>query len=99
MFGILVATIMGLLGYVFRQKNFYECYLSSTEFLLWWTIGAGVSAFLLRRIAGGMPKRFCDIFHLSKLARRPFLEESCCFVFSPYFQSGRHTCFILLWVG
>ncbi|MEK7157726.1 MAG: hypothetical protein AAB688_01470 [Patescibacteria group bacterium] len=88
MFGILVATIVGLLGYVFRQKNFYECYLSSTEFLLWWSVGVGILAFLLRRIAGGMPKRFCDIFHLSKLARRPFFRGELLFCFLALFSVG-----------
>jgi len=88
MFGIVIATILGLCGYVFRGKNFYECYLSSTELLLWWTIGAGVAGFLLRRISVGMPKRFCNIFYLSKLAKRTFFRRELLFCFFAVFSIG-----------
>jgi len=88
MFGIVIATILGVCIYEFESKNFYECYLSSTELLLWWTIGAGVIAFLLRRISAGMPERFCNTFHLSKLARRAFFRREPLFCFFAVFAVG-----------
>lgn len=88
MFGILIATILGLCVYVFKRQNFYECYLSSTEFLFWWTVGAGVVAFLLRRISAGMPQRFYRIFHLQLATRRTVLRRELFFFFLALFSVG-----------
>ena len=88
MFGIVIAAILGVCAYEFESKSFYECYLSSTMFLLWWTIGAGVTAFLLRRISAGMPKKFCNTFHLSKLARITFFRREPLFCFFAVFSIG-----------
>lgn len=88
MFGIMVATILGLCGYVFRNKNFYECYLSSTSFLFWWTVGAGVSDFILRRFLPGKIGGICEMFCLSKIPRRIFFRQEIFFLFFALFSIG-----------
>lgn len=88
MFGILIATILGLCGYVFRQKNFYECYLSSTLFLFWWTVGAGASVFLLRRFFSGKIGKICSMFYLSKMPQRIFFRQEILFSFFALLSVG-----------
>ena len=88
MFGIVIATILGLCGYVFKGKNFYECYLSSTMFLFWWTMGAGVSAFLLRRIIPGRFNKIYGIFNLSKIPQRFSFRQEILFCFFAVISVG-----------
>ncbi|MDE1988242.1 MAG: hypothetical protein KGI39_00870 [Patescibacteria group bacterium] len=88
MFGILIATVLGVLECVFNNKNFFECYLSATLFLFWWTVGAGIAAFLLRRILPGKIAKICGIFHLSKMPQRIFLRKEILFSFFALFSVG-----------
>lgn len=88
MFGLMAAAVFGLCVYVFKRQNFYECYLSSTMFLFWWTVGAGLSAFILRRILPGVTVKICDIFHLSKIPQRISLRKEILFSFFALFLIG-----------
>lgn len=88
MIGVLAATVLGLLWYFFRQKNFYQCYLLSTSFLFWWTIGSGMTAFLLRRFLPGKMDRICEIFCLSKISQRILLRRETSFSFFVLFSIG-----------
>ncbi|MBM2817867.1 MAG: hypothetical protein HW401_457 [Parcubacteria group bacterium] len=88
MFGIVIATILGLCGYVFRDKNFYECYLSSTLFLFWWVVGVEISAFLLRRIIPGRFNKIYGILNLSKIPQRISFRREVSFCFFATFAVG-----------
>lgn len=87
MFGIMTATVLGLCGYVFARRNFHEAYHLSTAFLFWWTVGAGVGSFILRRIIAGMHERFCKSFNLSRISR-PFFRGELMFCFFALFFVG-----------
>ena len=88
MFGMMIAAILGVCGYLFSSKNFYECYLSSTAFLFWWTIGASLAAFLLRRFLPGRIGKIFGIFHLSKISQRIFQRQEILFLFFALFSIG-----------
>ena len=67
--GIGIATIIGLCEYFFKGKNFYECYLFSTMFLFWWTVGTGTIIFLLSKFIGSRINnlKFCGVKILQKI--------------------------------
>lgn len=88
MFGIMVATVLGILGYIFKNKNFYECYLFSTTFLFWWTIGAGLSASLLRRFIPEITARISGILRLSQMSRRIIFRQEILFCLFAVFSIG-----------
>ena len=88
MFGIMIGAMLGVIGYLFRGKNFYECYLSSTLFLFWWSIGVGLVFFLLRRFSSGRLGKISGIFHLSKIPQRIFLRQEILFIFFALFSIG-----------
>ena len=88
MFGMMIAAILGVCGYIFRSKNFYECYLSSTLFLFWWTIGVGLIAFLSRRFLPGRIGKLFGIFHLSKIPQRIFLRQEILLLLFALFSIG-----------
>ena len=80
MFGIVIATILGLCGYVFKHQNFYECYLSSTLFLFWWAVGAGTLTFLLSKFIGSRINnlKLCGIKIPQRIVRK---QEKIVFVY------------------
>lgn len=81
MIGIVVATLIGLYGYVFSQKNFYECYLSSTIFLVWWPVGTGILFFILHRLIKDKKGLACQIFNLNNASPRSIFRREV-FVYS-----------------
>ncbi len=81
MFGIMVATIFGLFGYVLGNRNFYECYLSATLFLFWWSVGAGISLFFVRRMIPGIISAIFKILPLTETTRGTVFRQEIIFCF------------------